>query len=198
MPTLHIAVLGTGMMGPGIAAGMARAGHGVALYGRTPASLERGFATADAMLGVLSESGVISVRQAEQARSRILGTTDLLDAVASADVIFESIVEDLEIKRQIFEELEWCVAPDTIIATNTSGLPITQIAQNMRHPDRALTAHFWNPPHLMPLVEIVKGERTGDTCVERMRALLYDAGWSPVVLARDVPGQLGNRLQHAV
>ena len=198
MAPLQITVLGTGMMGPGIAAGLARAGHSVALYGRTRASVDRGLTAAEAVLGALTESGVVSPRQAEEARALIRGTADLQDAAAFAEVVFESIVEDLDVKRQLFEELEWCVGPETLIATNTSGLPITQIARDLRHPARAMTAHFWNPPHLMPLVEIVKGERTGEAHVERMRALLYEAGWSPVVLARDVPGQLGNRLQHAV
>jgi 3-hydroxybutyryl-CoA dehydrogenase len=198
MGELDVAVLGTGMMGPGIAVGMARAGHTVALYGRTPASLERGFATADSMLGILAEGEVISRPEADQARSRIRGTTDLRDAAAPAAVVCESIVEDLDVKRRTFAELEGYVGVDTILATNTSGLPITEIAASLRRPERALTAHFWNPPHLMPLVEIVKGERTADEYVERMRTLLGEAGWSPVVLSRDVPGQLGNRLQHAV
>jgi 3-hydroxybutyryl-CoA dehydrogenase len=186
------------MMGPGIAVGMAQAGHTVALYGRSAASLERGFATVDNMLGLLTEGDIMSARGAEQVRSRIHGTTDLRDAAARAAVVCESIVEDLEVKRRIFAELELHVGDDTVLATNTSGLPITQIAANLRRPERALTAHFWNPPHLMPLVELVKGERTTDGYVRRMQTMLRGAGWSPVVLARDVPGQLGNRLQHAV
>jgi 3-hydroxybutyryl-CoA dehydrogenase len=195
---VNVAVLGTGMMGPGIAVGRAQAGHTVALYGRSPASLERGFTNVNDMLGLLTEGDVISVQEAEQARSCIRGTTDLRDAAVPADVVCESIVEDLEVKQRIFEELELLVGEDTVLATNTSGLPITRIAANLRLPERALTVHFWNPPHLMPLVELVKGERTTDRYVRRMQTILREAGWSPVVLARDVPGQLGNRLQHAV
>ena len=198
MSELNVAVLGTGMMGPGIAAGMARAGHRVALYGRTNESLDRGFSTLDNMLGILVEGEVIGRDEAEQARARITGTTSLEEAAAPAAVVCESIVEDVEIKRRTFEELEKYVGDEAILSTNTSGLPITQIAANLRRPERALTAHFWNPPHLMPLVEIVKGEQTADEYVDRMRTLLREAGWSPVVLTRDVPGQLGNRLQHAV
>src|SRR5688572_10753678 len=105
MGELDVAVLGTGMMGPGIAVGMARAGHTVALYGRTPASLDRGFATVDSMLGILAEGEVISRPEADQARSRIRGTTDLRDAAAPAAVVCESIVEDLDVKRRTFAEL---------------------------------------------------------------------------------------------
>ena len=121
-------------MGPGIAVGMAQAGHTVALYGRSAASLERGFATMNDILGLLTEGDVISPREAEQVRSRIRGTTDLHDAVALAAVVCESIVEDLEIKRRIFEELEQQVGEDTVLATNTSSLPITRIAANLRRP----------------------------------------------------------------
>ena len=198
MSELNVAVLGTGMMGPGIAVGMARAGHTVALYGRTNESLDRGFTGIDGMLGILVDGGVIARQDADTARSRITGTTSLEEAAAPAAVVCESIVEDAEVKRRTFEELERYVGDETILSTNTSGLPITPIAANLRRPERALTAHFWNPPHLMPLVEIVKGERTADAYVVRMRTLLREAGWSPVVLTRDVPGQLGNRLQHAV
>jgi 3-hydroxybutyryl-CoA dehydrogenase len=177
---------------------MAQAGHSVALYGRSPASLERGLATANDILGLLVEGGVISPHQADQTRARIRSTSSLGEAVASADAVFESIVEDLRAKQEIFVAVEPHVGDDTILASNTSGLPITGIAANLRRPERALTAHFWNPPHLMPLVEVVKGEQTSGQYAERMRALLRQAGWSPVVLSRDVPGQLGNRLQHAV
>jgi 3-hydroxybutyryl-CoA dehydrogenase len=198
MSQVNVAVLGTGMMGPGIAVGMARAGHPVALYGRTSESLERGFTTVDSMLGILVEGQVIARQEAAQARSRISGTTSLEEATAPAAVVCESIVEDLDVKRGTFEALERYVGDETILSTNTSGLPITQVARDLRRPERALTAHFWNPPHLMPLVEIVKGERTADEYVERMRTILREADWSPVVLSRDVPGQLGNRLQHAI
>src|SRR3712207_3420190 len=162
MDGLHVAVLGTGMMGPGIAAGMARAGHTVVLYGRSPESLERGLANAEAVLSFLVEGGVIPPDEAEQAGARLRGTTSLEEAAGPAAVVCESIVEDVEVKRRSFEELERYVGDETILASNTSGLPITQIAANLRRPERALTAHFWNPPHLMPLVELVKGERTAD------------------------------------
>jgi 3-hydroxybutyryl-CoA dehydrogenase len=195
---VNIAVLGTGMMGPGIAVGMAQAGHAVAMYGRSQASVERGLAAVGAIVGLLASADVIPRVEAEQVRARVRGTTDLRDAVSAADVVVESIVENLETKQQVFEEVERYVGDDTILTSNTSGLPISRIAARLHRPERAVTTHFWNPPHLMPLVDLVKGERTEDNYVLRMRTLLREAGWSPVLLTRDVPGQLGNRLQHAV
>src|SRR5215213_7870105 len=118
MSELNVAVLGTGMMGPGIAVGMARAGHQVALYGRTNESLDRGFTTVDGMLRILVEGEVIAQQQADQARVRITGTTSLEHAATPATVVCESIVEDLEVKRRVFEELEGYVGDQTILSTN--------------------------------------------------------------------------------
>jgi 3-hydroxybutyryl-CoA dehydrogenase len=112
--------------------------------------------------------------------------------------VFESVAEDLDLKQRIFRELERVAPKDAVLASNTSGLQITRIAEGMAHPERAATAHFWNPPHLMPLVEIVKGERTSDATVSALRDLLTHAGKQTVVVLKDVPGQLGNRLQHAL
>jgi 3-hydroxybutyryl-CoA dehydrogenase len=113
-------------------------------------------------------------------------------------MVFESVVEDLELKQQLFAQVEQLVGPDTILASNTSGLPITRIAERMQRPERAATTHFWNPPHLMPLVEIIKGERTSETTLSRLHEVLTGAGKRVVVVRKDVPGQLGNRLLHAL
>jgi 3-hydroxybutyryl-CoA dehydrogenase len=194
----RLAVLGTGQMGPGIAARLALAGHSVALCGRSEQSVERGLAGVDRVLRLLHDGAVVSAEVASEARGRVTGGTSLPEAVGQTDVVFESVVEDLTVKQALFAEVEQHVGDETILASNTSGLPITQIVARMRRPDRGVTAHFWNPGYLMPLVEIVMSARTMPVYVERMRTLLQGAGWAPVVLTRDVPGQLGNRLQHAV
>jgi 3-hydroxyacyl-CoA dehydrogenase len=118
--------------------------------------------------------------------------------VKPAVFVFESVLEDLELKQHVFADLERYVSTDTILASNTSGLPISRIADNLQHPERVATAHFWNPPHLMPLVEIVKGQQTSATTVDRLRVLLDAAAKRTVVVCKDVPGQLGNRLLHAL
>ena len=104
----------------------------------------------------------------------------------------------MEFKQELFARLDAETRPETVLASNTSGLSITAIASRCARPERVLTAHFWNPPHLMPLVEIVKGERTSNEAVERVRALLASCGKMPVVVKKDRPGQLGNRLQMAL
>jgi 3-hydroxybutyryl-CoA dehydrogenase len=194
----RVAVVGTGMMGPGIAITTALAGHPTSVYGRTAESVDRGLTAIDRGLELLSAEELFSPADAASARERIVATTDLAAAVGFANVIFESVIEDLELKQKLFHDIEPLTADDTILASNTSGLPITSIAQGMRIPERAVTTHFWNPPHLMPLVEIVQGEATSEETIERLRVLLTAAGKRTVVVRKDVPGQLGNRLLHAL
>ncbi|HEV2238867.1 MAG TPA: 3-hydroxyacyl-CoA dehydrogenase family protein [Ktedonobacterales bacterium] len=191
----RVAVIGTGQMGPGIAACLALAGHEVCLCARSPASLERGLGAAREAMDLLRREGLATPRQSSD---HLTGTVDLRAAVVETDFVFESIVEDLAEKRQLFTEVERLAPSGAIFASNTSGLPISRIADVLQHPSRAATTHFWNPPHLMPLVEIVKGERTSDETVARLRALLDGAGKQTVVVLKDVPGQLGNRLLHAL
>ncbi|MGE3267682.1 MAG: 3-hydroxyacyl-CoA dehydrogenase family protein [Chloroflexota bacterium] len=195
---LQIAVLGTGQMGPGIAARLALAGHQVILYGRSRASIERGLAGAQHVLALLRDGQVVSPDAADTARARLSATTSLAEAVRPARIVFESVVEDVAVKAALFAEVERHTGADTIIASNTSGLPITQIVAQMQLRGRGLTSHFWNPGYLMPLVEIVRSQWSTDAAVEQLRGVLQAAGWAPVVLTKDVPGQLGNRLQHAV
>jgi len=186
------------MMGPGITVILALAGHAATLYGRTPASLARGLEAVDRCLEQLHRERLATARAAHAARRRIDGTTDLATAVGRASLVFESVVEDLELKQQLFVQVEQLTRPDTVVASNTSGLPITRIAERMQHPERAATAHFWNPPQLMPLVEIVKGERTSEATLTRLFDVLAGAGKRVVVVRKDLPGQLGNRLLHAL
>ncbi len=198
MAQLHSAVIGTGMMGPGIAISMALAGHRATLYGRTEASLARGIAAVRAGLALLVNEEVITHQAADAARAAIRGSTDLADAVGGTEIVFESIAEDLAAKQELLGRVEPLCSAQTILASNTSGIPITEIAAHLEHPERAVTAHFWNPPHLMPLVDIVKGAKTSDETVATVRALMLEIGKKPVVVLKDVPGQLGNRLLHAV
>jgi 3-hydroxybutyryl-CoA dehydrogenase len=194
----NVAVIGTGMMGPGIAACLTLAGHDVCVFGRSPSSLERGLAAARDGLDLLQREGLVTPTDAAVASQRLCGTTDLAAAVADAEFVFESIIEDLNEKQRLFNNLEQAASSGAIFASNTSGLPISRIAEALHHPERAATTHFWNPPHLMPLVEIVKGEQTSDETIERLRTLLDGAGKQTVVVLKDVPGQLGNRLLHAL
>jgi 3-hydroxybutyryl-CoA dehydrogenase len=186
------------MMGPGITVTLALAGHPATLQGRTRESLQRGLGAIDRCLDLLRSEHLVTARAAQAARRRIDGSTDLATAVGQATFVFESVAEDLELKQELFAQVERLAGPDTILASNTSGLPITRIAERMQCPERAATTHFWNPPHLMPLVEIVKGERTSEETLTHLYDVLARAGKRVVIVRKDLPGQLGNRLLHAL
>jgi 3-hydroxybutyryl-CoA dehydrogenase len=119
-------------------------------------------------------------------------------AMADATFVFEAAPEKLPLKQQIFAELEGITAPTTILASNSSAIPSTEIGAKLRHRDRVIGTHFWNPPHLVPLVEVIQNDKTSEDTVRRTMALLRDAGRNPVHVKKDIPGFVGNRLQHAL
>ncbi len=194
----NVVVIGTGMMGPGIAYTMASVGCTVTIWGRTDESMERGINSCRNIIKTLSEEKIITGDEGTEALARITGSTHLDNAVAKSDLITESIVEDVEVKKQLFARVENACPSHTIMTSNTSGLPATQIAGALKSPERFAVTHFWNPPHLMPLVDVVKGEKTSNETIDTLVTLLTQAGKKPVVVLKDTPGQLGNRLFHAL
>ena len=191
-------VIGTGMMGPGIALTLALGGLNVTIASRHPEGAARGIEAAQRQAEVLRSNGLVTDYAAGAALGRLNSGADLEDLVRDADLVIESAPENMLFKQELFARLDGWTRPDCILASNTSGLSITAIASRCKHPERVLTAHFWNPPHLMPLVELVKGEHTSEDVVESVRRLLPDCGKVPVVVKKDRPGQLGNRLQMAL
>jgi 3-hydroxybutyryl-CoA dehydrogenase len=187
-------VIGTGTMGPGIAVTLANGGVDVTILGRKADSAARGFEVARAELEFLAANGLAD----RAAAARLRASSDLEQAVRGADLVVESIPEQMELKQELFARLDALAPASAILASNTSGLSITAIASKCRRQERVLTAHFWNPPHLMPLVEIVRGEKTSPDAAESLRALLARCGKVPVMVRKDRPGQLGNRLQAAL
>jgi len=124
---------------------------------------------------------------------------DSLEALCGGcQYVLEAILEDLELKRTVFAEVERFSAPDAIFSSNTSAISITEIAAALQKRDRFLGTHFWNPPHVLPCVEVIRGEETGEAAFETIVALMEKAGKVPVRVLKDVPGFLGNRLQHAM
>ena len=192
------AVLGTGMMGPGVAVSLALGGLETAIVSRSDEGAERGLAAAHEQIATIAEHGLCSPGDAEAARGRLSRSTDLDAAVADADFVSESAPEDLALKQELFERLDRVAKPEAILTTNTSGLSINSVAARCARPERVLTAHFWNPPHLMRLVELVRSDKTADEAVARATSLLEACGKAVVVVKKDCPGQLGNRLQHAM
>ncbi len=198
MAIQRVVVIGTGMMGPGIAQGFATAGKAVTMVGRSQESLERGRASVEAILRSLQEAGFMTPEEMAETLQSIRLTTEMESAVSTADLVVESIVEDLSAKQAIFARLDGLCPPSTIITSNTSGLPITRISAEMKHPERAATTHFWMPSHLVPLVEIVMGEKTSEETALRLREVLTEVGKRPVIVRKDIPGQLGARLLAAI
>lgn len=197
MDVRHVAVAGTGMMGPGIAAIFALAGRQATIVSRTSEGSSRGVATARSLIEVLAKHGLADPAQAAEAQARLTPSTDPEAAVRAAQLFVESIPEDLATKQAFFARLDKA-SPDAILCSNTSGISITAIAEKTSRPERILTTHFWNPPYLMPLVEVSVGKRTDPAIARGVLALLRTCGKVPVLVHHDRPGQLGNRIQHAM
>jgi len=192
------AVIGTGMMGPGIALTLALGGLRATVLSRTPAGAAEGIEKARVQGDVLVRNGLASAGEVAAAVQRLDASTAFDPAIAAADLVVESGPEDMAWKQELFARMDALARPEAVLATNTSGLSITAIASLCKRPERVLTTHFWNPPHLMPLVEIVKGAQTAADVAESVRALLAACGKTPVVVKKDRPGQVGNRLQMAL
>jgi 3-hydroxybutyryl-CoA dehydrogenase len=185
-----ITVLGAGLMGHGIAQVFALAGHSVTVYDPARSSLDS--------LHTRIAANLSDLGQDTSCVSRVSGTCNLAEAVVSADVVIEAALEDLNVKRALFAQVEASAPRHAILASNTSVIPITDIMSGLTHKDRALGTHWWNPPFLVPLVEVIGTEWTAAHTVAQMMALLQDAGKTPVHVKRDIPGFIGNRLQHAL
>jgi 3-hydroxybutyryl-CoA dehydrogenase len=192
------AVIGTGMMGPGIALTLALGGLRATLLSRNAEGAARGLESARGQARVLQENGLTAPAQAAAALDRLEASTAFDDTVARADLVIESAPESMDFKQELFARLDRTARGDAVLASNTSGLSITAVASRCARPERVLTTHFWNPPHLMPLVEVVRGDRTDPEIASDVAALLSACGKVPVVVKKDRPGQLGNRLQMAL
>jgi 3-hydroxybutyryl-CoA dehydrogenase len=190
MAKARIAVIGAGLMGHGIAQVFALAGHEVTIYDSVKASLDT---VHQRILANLKDLG-----DDERAVERVTPVADLGEAVRAADYVVEAVLEDLPLKQKLFAEIEKHVRPDAILASNTSVIPITRILQGLKHRERALGTHWWNPPYLVPLVEVIETQWTTPQAIEFTMKLHADAGKQPAHVKKDVPGFIGNRLQHAL
>ena len=190
----HIAVLGAGLMGHGIALTFARAGHQVKVYDAFPAGLETLAARVRDSLNALGVEGA----DVDDALARISTEPDLALCVADADFVFEAAPEKPDLKRALFAEVEEHAPGTAVFASNTSVIPITTIMSELKDRWRALGTHWWNPPHMIPLVEVIRTEWTSDSTIASMMELLASAGKTPVRVEKDVAGFIGNRLQHAM
>jgi 3-hydroxybutyryl-CoA dehydrogenase len=190
--SMNVAVIGAGTMGSGIAQVAAQAGHKVVLYDTRREAVDKALAGLRKTLDKLVEKGKFTAEQADGIHGRITPASDLKDLVGSGLVI-EAIIEDLGIKQKLFSELEGIVATDAILATNTSSLSVTAIAGGLKHPERMVGLHFFNPAPLLPLVEVVPGLASEDALANRCATLMTAWGKVPVV-CKDTPGFVVNRV----
>lgn len=186
----RIGIVGAGLMGHGIAQVFALAGHEVAVHDPFAESLKT---LKDRIAANLKDLG-----QDESAVERVSAADTLAGAVRDAEVVFEAAPEKLPLKQEIFADLEKLVPRETLLASNTSVIPIGQIAARVSTRDRVLGTHWWNPPYLVPLVEVIQTDGTALAAIETMLALLTSVGKTPVHVKKDVAGFVGNRLQHAL
>lgn len=194
-----IAVLGAGVMGTGIGQTFAMKGHEVMMI-YVYDDITRGNPV-DRMrdnLKVLCDNGVVEEKNVPEILSRVRCTESIEEAAEFADVFFECIVENLSVKQDYFKKLDELCPETTILATNTSVISVTEIAEKSVHKDRIIGTHFWKPAYLMPLVEVIKTKYVSQNTVDTIYSLLEAAGKSPVVVQKDVPGFLANRMQHAL
>jgi 3-hydroxybutyryl-CoA dehydrogenase len=190
MSKAKIAVVGAGLMGHGIAQVFALAGHEVTVTDTIVQNLDSAKSRILANLRDLGDDA--------SAVERVEPCFDLADAVRNADYVVEAVSENLALKQKLFAEIERHVRPDTILASNTSVIPITGIMQGLVKRERALGTHWWNPPFLVPLVEVIETQWTSPQAVAWTMDLHRAAGKKPAHVKKDVPGFIGNRLQHAL
>jgi 3-hydroxybutyryl-CoA dehydrogenase len=186
----RIAVIGAGLMGHGIAQVFALGGHDVIITDSFTANLDTVKARISANLADLGDDAA--------AVSRVTPNADLAATVRDADYVVEAVLEDLPLKQTLFADIERHARPDAILASNTSVIPITRIMEGLKHRERAIGTHWWNPPYLVPLVEVIGTQWTSPQVIETTMALHKAIGKTPVHVKKDVAGFVGNRLQHAL
>jgi 3-hydroxybutyryl-CoA dehydrogenase len=191
-------VVGAGTMGPGLAVQFARHGCAVTLVDHRRANLDGAERAVDDAIALLDGEGLLDP-DPDAVGDRIGYALDLAGSVTAADFVLESVPEDLDTKAEVFGTAAAAAPDDAILATNTSGIPVSDVAATV--PDaaeRVVGCHWWNPPYLLPTVEVVRGERTDDDVLDRTAAVVEALDRTPVVVERDVPGFVWNRVQFAV
>ena len=194
----NITVLGAGIMGHGAAQLFAQAGKSVRIQARRESSLEKARDMITNSLQIMVDKDMLTSNDMAQALSRITYTTDLREAIQDADFILESIPEVLEAKLETYEIIENAVSEKTIISSNTSTFPLEELTQRAKHPERFIITHFFNPPQIVPIVEIVKVDNTDEGVIQATYDLMKEIGKSPVILKKEITGFIVNRVQVAM
>lgn len=194
----HVLIVGCGMMGSGIGAMSALAGNKTYLYDVDAAHTASGRSKAEACIDLRVENGLNTKEEGELAKQLLEESTNLEDACSNTSMVIEAIIENVGIKQDMFARLDSLLPVEVPICSNTSGLRITDISAKCSHPERTVTTHFWLPAHLVPLVEVVMGDKTDEAVATKVRDTLKKWKKSPVLVKKDLPGQLANRIFQAI
>ena len=188
------AIVGTGTMGPGMAATLARGGMNVRCFDTSETARERAMGEVETARGVLERIG----GPAADTRGSVTVHSDLAEAVADADLVIEAVPENAEVKAKVFAELDRLAPAAAILASNTSGIPISRIQEAVSDPSRVVGMHWSNPPHVIPVIEVIAGDKTSPEVVQRLRETIEAMGLVAVRVLRDVPGFVENRVLYAI
>jgi len=193
-----VAVIGAGLMGLGIGLEFARFGYPVGLFNTNENSSKKARQNAENDLELMVETELITKDEARDALNRMHFTTNLEEAATGADYVSESVLERIDLKHEVFAQLDRFCPPPAILSSNTSSFPASSIATATRNPERVVIAHYFQPPHFIPLVEVVGGEKTDRAVIEKTAGILRGLRKKVVVLNLELPGHAGNRIQGVI
>jgi len=190
----RVAIIGLGTMGPGMAARLARGGVEVVAHDIAPNAIERARSMLDAADGVLDNLGISPCGN----KGPVQFTDKIEDAVAGVDLVIENVPEKEEIKADVYRKIDGLIMQDTIVASDTSGIPITKLQTHISNPERMVGMHWSNPPHIIPMIEVIGGQQTAPETVQTICDFIRSLGLLPVLLKKDVPGFVENRVLYAL
>jgi 3-hydroxyacyl-CoA dehydrogenase len=196
-PPSQVTIVGAGIMGTGLAVQFARHGSSATLVDHRESNLEAARGTIGEALSFLEREDMLAA-EPDAVRESIGYTLDTAAGVEGTDLVIETVSEDRAVKRDVFETVAAAAPDDAVLASNTSGIPITELGAFVPDPERVVGCHWWNPPYLLPLVEVVRGEETADDTVDRTVGYVEGVDRDPIVVERDIPGFVWNRIQNAV
>ncbi len=189
-----IAIIGAGLMEHGIALEFAKAGYSVKMHDTCTENLENAMQNIRANMQMITNMGLINKENVSAIANNIETSLDITETVNDVDLVIESVFEDLELKKDVFRKIDKLCPKRTILASNTSTLLPSLLGEVTKRADKTVVMHFFNPPYLLPLVEIVRGKKTSDKTVNTIHALLSKMGKSPAIVKKEAPGFIGNRL----